>query len=82
MTRNNLPKTKDFHIRIVEPVKALEVECYGVYSTDINILEHKDTSITRAFSALNKMQVAFDEMVRSIEQDERMAERAGKIVKI
>lgn len=66
MDRDSLPSTDDFEVRIVEPVKTLDVPCYGVYSKNTDILEHKDSSITRCYDALTKMQVAYDEMVKDI----------------
>jgi len=72
MNRDNLPQTRAFEMRIVTSVKALEVDCYGVYHKYTDVLNHKDTSITRCYDALHKMQGAYDEML----QKERAAEIA------
>ena len=66
MDIDSLPSTTDFEIKIVKFVKALEVDCYGVYNKHTTVLEHKDTSITRAYGALNQMQDEYDKMIKDI----------------
>jgi len=84
MDKNSLPRTKDFEMRIVKSVKALEVDCYGVYHLATDILNHKDTSITRCYDALHKMQTAYDELLQQERSNQIAADAKAKsnIVKL
>jgi len=84
MNRDNLPATKDFEMRVVTSVKALEVDCYGVYHIPTDILNHKDTSITRCYDALQKMQEAYDDILHKEKADKISSElkSKGTIVKL
>ena len=83
MDRNTLPDTADFEIKIVKAVKALEVDCYGVYNKSTDVLEHKDTSLTRCYKALLLMQKEYSNMLIEIKKEEKATKlRDSKIIKL
>lgn len=67
MDITDLPSTADFEMKIVEAVKALDVPCYGVYNKHTEVLEHKDSSITRCYGAITEMQKEYTKMMTDIE---------------